>query len=509
MKLRNVPLTRIAAALLACLLLPALSLALSACSEPRPAEPVPKAQELPAAAEAAGPAVPWDEQAAVRIDLGAAESGKPVTIGAEGTYVLSGALKGSVLVDAPKGSEVRLVLDGASVTSPSGPAIRAEKGTPLTVTLAEGTENALTAGASEKGSDAALYAEDSLTLNGNGRLTVSAAACHGILSKGDLLVEGGSIRITASGDGLRGRESVTVTGGAIDIDAKGDAVAATLSGKKGKATVTIGGGVLTVRTGTGAGALPGPDAPSRKGIKSGGSITIEGGAVTLDCEDDGLHAEDVTIEGGAVTIRSGDDAVHADHALTVRGGAVDVLRSHEGFEGNLITVSGGAVSIVSGEDGINASGGGTGTLVISGGAVTVRAGGDGLDSNGDLLLSGGTVCVRARSVPGEGAIDFTGSGALEGCTLIAACHGGLAQDMARLSGQCALVLAAQGSGGEEIALLDGSGAVLASFTPDGPFDTLMLSSGALREGDACSVTAGGRGIWTGAMENTPRAPFVR
>ena len=56
--------------------------------------------------------------------------------------------------------------------------------------------------------NAALYSKADLTINGTGALTVEGNYRHGVNSKDDLVVTGGTLTVTAKEDGLRGKDCV-------------------------------------------------------------------------------------------------------------------------------------------------------------------------------------------------------------------------------------------------------------------------------------------------------------
>ena len=112
-----------------------------------------------------------------------------ITISAGGTYRLSGKLtKGQVLVT---GSEkVKLYLDGVEITSPSGPALVCTNEKRTILSLAKGSQNTLTDSADNADTEingcnvsaCALFAQDKLTINGSGSLTVTGSSVDGIVS---------------------------------------------------------------------------------------------------------------------------------------------------------------------------------------------------------------------------------------------------------------------------------------------------------------------------------------
>ena len=489
----------------------------------------------------------WSAADAEWIDLNGQEG--QVLISGKGDYVLSGTLSGQIVVDAPENEKVRLILNGVTVTSPQGPAIYEKQADKLIVTLAEGSENFLTDGPAVTDEDdvigAALYAEDDLSINGNGSLTASGTQKHGIQSKADLIIAGGKITVTAQKDGLRGRNSVLLLAGEVDLTVGGDGITATRADAEGKGWVVLSGGSVTVKSGDGAGAVrasansrggfggrrgwddwgasatAADSGESQKAVKAATDLTVLNGNFTFNCADDGLHAVNVTVAGGVFSILSGDDGMHADEEMKISGGVIDIAQCYEGIEGKNVTISGGDVRVTSSDDGVNVSGGSDGSgfggwgrgggfaasgsggmLTISGGSLSVNAGGDGLDSNGSILISGGVVGVWAATTAGEGAIDFNGSGTVSGGTLIVASTGGVMRDTLGLTGQSIMALSVSGSAGETVILTDQAGAVLGSFTPGKAFDTLLVSSASLQSGQSFIVRSGDKTLYSGAATDS-------
>ena len=489
----------------------------------------------------------WSPSEAEVIDLGAL-AGNLLTITAKGDYVLSGSFAGQIVVEVPEEDKVRLILNGVSITSPQGPAIYEKQADKLIITLAEGTENILTDGpAITDGDDtigAALYAEDDLSINGGGSLTVNGTQKHGIQSKADLILADGQLTVTAQTDGIRGRNSVLVLGGKISVTAGGDGITSTRDDQAGKGWIVLAGGNTSILTGEGAGEVKysgkggfggrggwggwsssstSSASVSQKGVKAATELTVIGGSYSLNCADDGLHAAQVTVNGGSLSLLSGDDGIHADSDLLISGGLIAIDQCYEGLEGTNVTVSGGEISITASDDGINASGGSDqsgfggrwgndrfsggsgGMLTISGGTTYVNAGGDALDSNGSISIQGGLIGLWAATSTGEGAIDFNGSGIVSGGTLIVASTGGVMQDTAQLSGQSMMALSAAGTQSGAIQLLDGSGNELGTFAPSNAFDTVLVSSDQLAEGAACALLVNGQQLYAGAMTGSLNA----
>ena len=97
--------------------------------------------------------------------------GSTVTITSEQTYILSGNLdNGTVIIDAGENDKPQLVLEGVTVNSDTI-ALEILEADKVFITLAEGTENRLSA------SDTAVHSKQDLTFNGSGSLTVTSTSC--------------------------------------------------------------------------------------------------------------------------------------------------------------------------------------------------------------------------------------------------------------------------------------------------------------------------------------------
>ena len=156
-------------------------------------------------------------------------SGNIITITKEGTYVLSGALsEGQIVVDADS-AKVQLVLDNADITCASSAAIYVKNADKAFITLAEGSENILMNTAEYEAIDdnninAVIFSKDDLTLNGKGTLTINSEYGHGIVSKDDLKLAGGTYNITAKNHALSGKDSVRIAAGTYNLTSGKDGI---------------------------------------------------------------------------------------------------------------------------------------------------------------------------------------------------------------------------------------------------------------------------------------------
>lgn len=427
-----------------------------------------------------------------------------VTIKAAGVYVLSGTLTdGTVVVDAGDDDKVQLVLDGVSITAADYAAIYAKNADKVFVTLAEDTENTLTVSGDyvqtdDNNVDAVIFAKCDLTLNGSGSLSVKDTTGHGIVSKDDLVVAGGTYTIESQDHCLNGKDSVRIADGTF----------------------------------------------------------------TLTCDEDGIHAGSddqqdgyVYIEGGDINISVCDDGIHAEGLLIITGGDIDISKSYEGIGGYKILVTGGDIDVAASDDGFNAAGGSSGSsgdnkggsfdgtgdnkggfggnpggdmngstppaipdgngqsdgtpggpgmggagmdadydayILIKDGNININADGDGIDSNGYLGIAGGSVYVLGPSNNGNGALDYGIYAAITGGEIVAVGGSGMAQGFGDESTQCSALVNFDEwiDAGETIVLADSDGNKLITYKTDKKFDSVLISTSDMKQGETYTLTAG-------------------
>ena len=454
----------------------------------------------------------WDTTGATVITLngesasvsgnGAYVNNGSVVITNAGKYLLSGTLTdGNISVDAYISSKVWLLLDGVNITSSDNAAIRVEEADKVFLTLAEGSENFLSTGetfsdtAIADGTNGAIYAHDDLTINGTGALTIVSGYKHGIDANDDLIITGGTINITAPLDGLHANDSLRIMNADLTIDAGDD-------------------GLMVA--------------------KENGYLHIESGTINIKADGDAIHtAGDITIDSGSIALSAGDDGIHSDTNVLINDGVLLISECYEGIEAVTIDIAGGDITIYPSDDGLNANGGsdmfgmpggfGPGALGqntetatptptvetqeddstwvrISGGNLTIinenARDADGIDSNGDLIITGGTIRV---SLPGGGtnnAIDYGsesgGKATISGGNLVAAGGSMMSENFDESSEQPVIMynLTETVEGGTEVLVLDAEGNEILSYTPPQSFNSIFLSSPEMKVGETYTVIIG-------------------
>lgn len=505
---------------------------------------------------------------------GVKADGSTITITEEGVYIVSGTLEdGQIIVDASDSDKVQIVLDGVHINCKTNAAIYVREADKVFITLAENSSNTLGGGneytqIDDNTVDGVIFSKSNLVCNGTGSLTIEADYKHGIVSKDDLVITGGTYKIAAADNGITAKDQIKILNGSFDIDAANSAV-------KAKNT---------------------DDAEL-------GNIYIAGGIFTIEAEQDGFHATgSIVVDDGTITVNSGDDGFHAELDTVIHGGTILVEKSNEGLEGKRVVVNGGDITINASDDGINAAnsgddgvnainpganavgsgdddsnaassnndssaavnsgddgsisgeadgkepqqmppdtengsdmqpsqdfdpenapsdgnapqnfdpgnapsdgdapqkmqggpgGGGNSELYIkiTGGTLTVSADGDGLDSNGGLLVTGGTTIVYGPTSDGDSALDYDGSAIATGGTLAAIGSAGMTESFSEDSTQPVITYycTETQSADTAITLTDSDGSALFTIAPEKAYASIVFTCSEMKLDATYTLTAG-------------------
>ncbi len=163
-----------------------------------------------------------------------------------------------------------------------------------------------------------------------------------------------------------------------------------------------------------------------------------------------------------------DGAVYSYMSMNIYGpGSLDITADNEGLDTELhLSIFSGDITIRSGNDGINTNEDGVSVAAIHGGNLRIMAGldqeGDGIDSNGYLVIYGGTVVSSANPASDAGLDSNLGS-FIHGGTVIAL---GAPMDWAESdSGQVTMNLQFAENQTGEIRITREDGTVVFSYDP--------------------------------------------
>lgn len=338
--------------------------------------------------------------ASVRID------GQTVTVTQAGTYQIAGTLgDGALIVESAENAKITLVLGGVSIKNSTGAAIQISTADDVTIELSEGTTNVLqsgeevdiaTATESEEASGGALQSKADLKIKGKGSLTVLGYLNNGIHCTKDLKIKNGNISVTALGHGIKGKNSVTVSDGTVTVTSGKDGITSDETENEEKGFVTIEDGEIII---TSAG----------DGVSAETTLTVTGGVISIisgggsanaqqktdnmrdwwdfdnSASDDnsasckGLKAgKALVISGGSITIDAQDDALHTDGDMTISGGECILSTGDDGAHAALsLTVLDGKITVLTSYEGLEAN-----QITLAGGELDITASDDGINANG-------------------------------------------------------------------------------------------------------------------------------
>lgn len=246
-----------------------------------------------------------------------AVSGKTVTISASGNYTVDGSVTdGQILVNIPDttadSDAVSLYLQDVTMTSSTGaPCILGQSAKKLKLTCSG--ENTLTDTAAEANADTSgvIYGDCDITVtkNSTGTLNITSSMNTAIRSKDDIKLNGGAVVIntdvddTSDADAIRANNTLEVDGASVSITSSADGL------KSSKEDVSILSGKVSIKAGNDA-------------VQAATALNISGGTV-IASGDRGFTLD----ENGTLAITGGDVlATATDYAFGMdsSGAAVTV-----------------------------------------------------------------------------------------------------------------------------------------------------------------------------------------
>lgn len=308
------------------------------------------------------------------------------------TYCLSGdSNPGRFAIESAVTPTV--MLNGVSLTNPTGKAMDLTCDNGVILQIADGTENILSDG-TDSDKKAALMCNSDLLVQGNGTLNVTSLVKHPIKVKGICTINSGNFVITSDVtdvNGLSADSTLVINGGSFDINVSGDIS----KGIKCDDNMTINGGDFTI---VAAGSTV---------LEVVNNQNVPSYCTAIKCDND------IIINGGTFSVtlptsNQGGKSISADGDITITGGDFDILTQGAGAA---YTVTGstkdsytssclkcdGNMEILGGNFLLRSTGAG-GKGINSGGTMKI-----GLEnaSNDDLVLnvttSGERITVEAGS----------------------------------------------------------------------------------------------------------------
>lgn len=391
---------------------------------------------------------------------------------------------GQIIIDSTDSNEVVIVLSNISINCNYSAPIYVKEALEVVLVLEGDNVLSISSDITDsvdflEGVDGVIYSKSDLIFEGTGTLSISSDYSHGIVGKDDIELISGSYYLEVDKDGIQANNSVSVVDSKISITSNEDGIQvendensdkgyvylenssirlitvedainasnfvyiisgqyiidSELDGIQADEFVYILDGTFNMTTGGGyQGVLnsitPGEGSlmvtsetdkltKSMKAIKSN-NVTIDQGEFVISSYEDAINAKnDLIINGGIFTISAGDDAITSKDTLVINDGTINIENGYEGLQAIYISIIGGDISINVLDDGIN--GREKRSLVtIAGGNIKIICQGDGLDSNGDMVISGGYIILDVILInpPHDGYIDISGTLRYDGGTIV-------------------------------------------------------------------------------------------
>ena len=491
----------------------------------------------------------YDESRATQITLadqtatvtgqGASFSDQTLTITQAGTYVLTGSGKNiKLVVEAADTDQVHLVFQNLTLEG-EGTLLRINKAQEVVISLAEGSQNALTESQASDDEEvkATIHSQVPLTLNGTGNLTLTALTKNALEAEDDLKVLGGTYTVKAANHGFKAEGALAIEAATLTIEAGKDGLHAEHDETTERANISLNPTQLSI-------------AATEDGVDAGNELTIEGGTITVSQSEEGLEARVIRQLGGDVTIKSSDDGVNAsagssnktsDTSATSKttdasatSNTADISSSASQATRDSATASTSASQATAdpaaasqadqankdknqtppappagqappqgGQPPQNGQGPGgmppggqeesdpSLQIILEGGTLTIDAEGDGIDSNGTVTISGGSLVVNGSVQGGNGPLDAAGDITITGGRVWALGTSDMLQGFAQGSTQASITANIAGTAGQTLIILDANGKEVARQTASKDFQAVIMSSADLVDGQTYTIQVEG------------------
>ncbi len=188
-----------------------------------------------------------------------------------------------------------------------------------------------------------------------------------------------------------------------------------------------------------------------------------------------------------------DAAFYSKKTMNIDGGEkgdgiLNIKAENEGLDSELhLTINGGIINITSGNDGINTNEDNVSVTTVNGGKLNILCNGstgegDGIDSNGWLVINGGTVVAQACATSGDAGIDSDLGIYINGGSVIAS--GNMLDRIAGGEQTYAVFnFASRQVGDSTYTLKNSENKVVGEYAPTNDFTYLLIAGDELVAGD--------------------------
>ena len=465
------------------------------------------------------------DQTATVTGQGASFSDQTLTITQAGTYVLTGIGKNiKLVVEAADTDQVHLVFQNLTLEG-EGTLLQINKAQEVVISLAEGSQNALTESQANDDEEvkATIHSQVPLTLNGTGNLTLTALTKNALEVEDDLKVLGGTYTVKAANHGFKAEGALAIEAATLTIEAGKDGLHAEHDETTERANISLNPTQLSI-------------AATEDGVDAGNELTIKGGTITVSQSEEGLEARVIRQLGGDVTIKSSDDGVNASagsssktsdtsatskttdasatsntadtsssasQATATPAATSQADQANKDKNATLPSPPAGQAPPQGGQPPQNGQGPGgmppggqeesdpSLQIILEGGTLTIDAEGDGIDSNGTVSISGGSLVVNGSVQDVNGPLDAAGDITITGGTVWALGTSDMLQGFAQGSTQASITANIAGTAGQTLIILDAKGKEVARQTASKDFQAVIMSSADLVDGQTYTIQVDG------------------
>ena len=203
-------------------------------------------------------------------------------------------------------------------------------------------------------------------------------------------------------------------------------------------------------------------------------------------------SEDGTEVAESKKLHKYDGAFYSRQTMNVSGGnkgngILNIKAENEGLDSEPhLTINGGIINITAGNDGINTNEDNVSVTTVNGGTVNILCDGstgegDGIDSNGWLVINGGSLTAQACSTSGDAGIDSDRGIYINGGKVVAT-----GNMLDRIAGgeQTYIVFGfSNRQSGSSYTLKNGVGEIVGEYAPTNAFTYLIVAGDELAPGD--------------------------
>ena len=335
----------------------------------------------------------------------------------------------------------------------------------------------------------AINGKDAVKIK-DGNFTLSSNTGNGIQSKHDedetkgyVYICGGTITVTSCQEGIEGT-AIVIQDGTIDITAQDDGMNAS-SGITTTTSKTVTGedsldDIVNDKTAT---QLSTADQLTTAGqLNTAKQLTT---AVQLAANSTDSVSASTDKNTAPDSSANTDNSVDANSSATKDNNITQKDMGGGGFGGGF-GHGGGFGGGGDMENNTNCY------ILISGGNITINAAGDGIDSNGSVFISGGNTYICGPTSGGDSGLDYNGTANITGGKVIIVGSIGMAQGFSDSSTQYSILynLSSASEAGTELSLKDSDGNTIISYTPTKQYQSLVISSPELTNGSTYTLTSG-------------------